>query len=197
VLVIFASTLLIAIVFLLRETLRSLVGNGSGYANPTPSQWVARRVKGDGTGSATDYSRFLHCPNMLKSLLYAFQPDIGLCLIYNAIIYSIFYAMLASYSGLLQTVYNLDQLNTGLCYIPTGIGCILGSIIGGRILDYDFRIISKRHNYDIKTLSRGNLDIEYPVYAARLRTVWITHTIFSGKFLLIIYRSSCVFHCQR
>ncbi|KAJ2956569.1 hypothetical protein NQZ79_g7598 [Umbelopsis isabellina] len=164
VLVIFAGVLLIAITFLLRETLRSLVGNGSGYANPTPSQWVARHVKRDCNGSTTDSSRFLHCPNMLKPLIYAFQPDIGLCLIYNAIAYSIFYAMLASYSGLLETIYKLNQLNTGLCYIPTGIGCILGSIIGGKILDRDFRIISKRHNYDVATLTRSNLDIEYPVH---------------------------------
>ncbi|KAG2174225.1 hypothetical protein INT43_004246 [Umbelopsis isabellina] len=181
VLVIFAGVLLIAITFLLRETLRSLVGDGSGYANPTPSQWLKKHVKRDCPGSTTDYSRFLHCPNMLKPLIYAFQPDIGLCLIYNAIAYSIFYAMLASYSGLLETIYELDQLDTGLCYMPTGIGCILGSIVGGKILDRDFRIISKRHNYDVKILTRSSLDIDYPVYAARLRTVWINHTIFSGK----------------
>jgi hypothetical protein len=34
-----ASTVLIAQIFLLPETLRSLVGNGSGYANPTPYQF--------------------------------------------------------------------------------------------------------------------------------------------------------------
>ncbi|KAG1061294.1 hypothetical protein G6F42_027716 [Rhizopus arrhizus] len=43
ILLMVGAAFFVAIFFLLPETLRSLVGNGSGYANPTPIQWWRRR----------------------------------------------------------------------------------------------------------------------------------------------------------
>jgi hypothetical protein len=180
-LTILAGALLLSIVFLLHETLRSLVGNGTGYANPTPTQWLYRRLKGSDEVDTADTKRFRQFPNILKPFTYAFQPDVGLCLIYNGMSYSVFYAMLAAYSRLLETTYNLNELHAGLCYIPTGIGCITGSLLEGKILDRDFRIVSEQHGYDSKVLKRGNLDLDFPIYKARLRTILIPHFVFDGK----------------
>lgn len=183
ILTLLAGTLLISVIFLLRETLRSLVGNGSGYANPTPNQWLQKHTNGQDNPGSTDLSRFKTFPNILKPLTYAFQPDVAMCLIYNGMSYSVFYCILASYSRLLETIYKLNELNTGLCYIPTGIGCIIGSLLEGRILDRDFRVVAEKHGYDAKQLSRGNLDIDFPIFHARLRTILIPHAIFDGKAL--------------
>ncbi|KAG2180593.1 hypothetical protein INT44_003597 [Umbelopsis vinacea] len=184
ILAILAGVLLLSVVFMLRETLRSLVGNGTGYANPTPTQWLHSRFKGTNETKTADTKRFRQFPNMLKPLTYAFQPDVGLCLIYNGMSYSVFYAMLAAYSRLLETTYNLNELHAGLCYIPTGIGCIVGSMLEGKILDRDFRIISKQHGYDAKVLKRGNLDVDFPIYKARFRTILFPHFIFDVTLIL-------------
>ncbi|KAI9288906.1 major facilitator superfamily domain-containing protein [Umbelopsis sp. AD052] len=184
ILAILAGVVLLSVVFMLRETLRSLVGNGTGYANPTPTQWLHSRFKGTNETETADTKRFRQFPNMLKPLTYAFQPDVGLCLIYNGMSYSVFYAMLAAYSRLLETTYNLNELHAGLCYIPTGIGCIVGSMLEGKILDRDFRIISEQHGYDAKVLKRGNLDVDYPIYKARFRTILFPHFIFDVTLIL-------------
>ncbi|KAH8554127.1 major facilitator superfamily domain-containing protein [Umbelopsis sp. PMI_123] len=184
ILTILAGVLLLSIIFLLRETLRSLVGNGTGYANPTPTQWLRRRLNGSDEIDNADPKRFLKFPNVLTPLTYAFQPDIALCLIYNAMSYSVFYAMLAAYSRLLDTVYNLNELHAGLCYIPTGIGCIAGSLVEGRILDRDFRIVAEQHGYDTNTLKRGYIDLDFPIYKARLRTILFPHFVFDVTLIL-------------
>ncbi|CAO3692222.1 unnamed protein product [Umbelopsis ramanniana] len=184
ILSILAGVLLLSIVFMLRESLRSLVGNGTGYANPTPTQWMHRRFKGSDEVNTADPKRFKQFPNMLMPLIYAFQPDIGLCLIYNGMSYSVFYAMLATYSRLLETSYNLNELHVGLCYIPTGIGCIVGSLLEGKILDRDFRIISEQHGYDSRVLKRGNIDLDFPIYKARLRTIIFPHFVFDVTLIL-------------
>lgn len=172
---------MLSVVFLLPESLRSLVENGTGYANPTPTQWLHRRIKGSDEANTADSTRFRQFPNMLTPLIYAFQPDIGLCLIYNGMSYSVFYAMLAAYSKLLETIYNLNELHAGLCYIPTGLGCIVGSLMEGKILDRDFRIISEQHGYDSRVLKRGHIELDFPIYKARLRTILFPHFIFNGK----------------
>lgn len=192
VLTLLGGTLLITMTFLLRETLRSLVGNGSGHANPTPTQWLLRHRKGH--VDSIDLSRFSQFPNILKPLTYAFQLDVGLCLIFNGMSYAVFYSILATYSRLLETVYGLNELYTGLCYIPTGIGCIVGSLLEGRILDRDFQIVAKQGGYDPKQLSRGNLDIDFPIFHARLRTILIPHIIFDGKLMHVSYHIASLYH---
>ncbi|GAB5587939.1 hypothetical protein Unana1_02839 [Umbelopsis nana] len=187
-LVIIAAALFMMILFFLPETLRSLVGDGSGYANPTPTQWLKRRVlKKDSTDNPATKgkSRWLKVPNVLQPLQYAMQPDIAVCLIANAIPYSVFYCVIASMSNMFATIYNLNEMQIGLCYIANGVGCILGGLIVGRVLDRDFRVVSKNHGYDSSKLSRGSLGPDFPIFEARLHNIWIPLFLFDA--LIIIY----------
>lgn len=186
---IIAAVLFMMVLFFLPETLRSLVGDGSGYANPTPSEWWKKRVlKKDSTdGPVTQgKSRWLKVPNVLLPFKYALQPDVGFCLIANAIPYSVFYCVLASTSNLFGTIYNLNEMQIGLCYIANGCGCILGGLIEGRVLDRDFRTTSTKHGYDSSKLSRGSLGPDFPIFEARLRNIWIPLFLFDGKLQLCL-----------
>ncbi|KAG2174712.1 hypothetical protein INT43_005770 [Umbelopsis isabellina] len=82
-LLILAGLIFIMVLFFLPESLRSLVGDGSGYANPTPQQWWKRRVLKKRTtenlkSHSKERSRFLQLPNVFRTFLYLLQPDVAL-----------------------------------------------------------------------------------------------------------------------
>ncbi|KAI8578578.1 hypothetical protein K450DRAFT_246532 [Umbelopsis ramanniana AG] len=188
-LTIIAGALFFLVLFLLPETLRSLVGDGSGYANPTPTQWLqAKALRKDTPEPITpsgQKSRFLQPPKLLQPLQYIFYPDVAVCLFCNGIPYAVFYCVLSSTSYLFETIYGLNEQQIGLCYIANGVGCILGGLIIGRVLDRDFRITAEKHGYDSSKLSRGSLGADFPIFEARLRSIWVPLFLFDA--LIIIY----------
>lgn len=74
------------------------------------------------------------------------QPDIVLVLLYTGIIYSMFYSVFTSTSPLLLSVYPyLTQSTVGLCFIAFGVGGAMGSVLMGRVLDYDWRQMGAKY----------------------------------------------------
>jgi hypothetical protein len=178
------------VLFFLPETLRSLVGDGSGYANPTPQQWWKRRVLKKGTtdnlkSHSNERSRWLQMPNLLRPFTYLLQPDVALCLLTMGVPYAVFYCVMTSITNLFSGIYNLSELQVGLCYIAIASGAGIGSFTQGKILDRDFRIVARQHGFDSAKLSRGSLPIDFPIFKARFRSVWIPLLIFDG--LIMIY----------
>ncbi|CAO3667419.1 unnamed protein product [Umbelopsis ramanniana] len=189
-LTIIAGALFVLVLFLLPETLRALVGDGSGYANPTPTQWFhAKALRKDTPPEPTtrsgQKSRFLQAPNLLQPLQYIFYPDVAMCLFCNGIPYAVFYCVLSSTSNLFATIYGLNEQQIGLCYIANGVGCILGGLTIGKVLDRDFRITAQKHGYDSGKLSRGSLGPDFPIFEARLRSIWVPLFFFDA--FIIIY----------
>lgn len=171
------GVLFAGIVFLLPETLRSLVGNGSAaYCNPTPDQWLKRRVlrkQGAPLAPTVSGARFRKIPNVLEPVRYLFEKDVFAALLFNALHYAVYYCYLTSTSTLFADIYNLSELQVGLCYLCQGVACILGSLTEGRILDRDFRITAKQAGIPDAKSKGSQLSAEFPIFKARLRTVWI------------------------
>lgn len=196
-LLIISGVMVTVIFFFLPETLRSLVGNGSGYANPTPVQWLQRRMNKRGRRQSCDtardpvqlpntlklakvatqssIARMKKVPNPLRPLSFLLQPDVAAALTYNALHYAVYYCYLTSLPSLFSQLYGLNQLQQGLCFIVQGVGCISGSLVEGRILDRDFRIIAKRVGQNV---SRSRLPLDFPIFKARLRTAWVHALLF-------------------
>ncbi|CDS12714.1 hypothetical protein LRAMOSA04899 [Lichtheimia ramosa] len=130
IMAIYAGILFIAILLFLPETLRILVGNGSGYAYPTPLQWIQHRrhMKHVSNVPTTTKHNSDHRnrPNLLAPLLYFLQPDLALLLFYYGVIAGVMYAIMVSIPSLYASIYDLSDLQVGLCYIPLGVGCIVG-----------------------------------------------------------------------
>ncbi|KAL1932431.1 hypothetical protein VTP01DRAFT_8109 [Rhizomucor pusillus] len=186
VLLIFAGALFVVTFMFLPETLRSLVGNGSGYASPTPIQWVKRQISGQTAPSpASSWKRFMSLPNFLEPLKYFLEADLAAVLLYLALHYAVYTAVLISMSSMFPDLYGLNQLQVGLCYLVQGFGCILGSFSAGRLLDHDYRVFARKRGLDAETKKGAKIPLDFPIYWARLRTTWIQSGVI--QIVTIIY----------
>ncbi|KAL1932432.1 hypothetical protein VTP01DRAFT_8110 [Rhizomucor pusillus] len=187
ILLILGATLFLITFLFLPETLRSLVGNGSGYANPTPFQWFKRHVKKrqgiPQPPSSSSWRRFTALPNFLEPAKYLFEADVFAMLLYLALHYAVFYAYLVSMPALFAELYGLNQLQVGLCYLVQGFGSVLGSLVGGRLLDRDYTVLARKRGFSEK--KQGKLPLDFPIYWARLRTIWIHSGVV--QIITIIY----------
>ncbi|KAI7900288.1 major facilitator superfamily domain-containing protein [Cokeromyces recurvatus] len=153
------------------ETLRSLVGNGSGYANPTPFQWIARRrgkldeVKIAELKERENNSSSL---NFFAPFIYLTEPDILTMLLLSGALFTSYYCFLTSTTKQFSIHYHLNELQIGLCFLCQGIGTILGSYVKGKLLDRDFQRLTKKMREEMQP------DVEICYYHARLKTCWIS-----------------------
>ncbi|CAO3636467.1 unnamed protein product [Mucor hiemalis] len=172
ILLILGCTSLVSVGLFVPETLRSLVGNGSGYANPTPTQWLARRrgkLDEDHIAAVKARNGPRGKMNFLAPFIYLTEPDVFLVLWFNGVVYTVFYCFMTSTTKQFSINYPyLSELEIGLCFLCMGFGTILGSFIKGRWLDYDYRVVSKK----LKEQGLSEDPDEFPIFTARLRSLW-------------------------
>lgn len=142
-LTIYGGVFLVVVVVMLPETLRSVVGNGSllpagvvgryplnVYQRFTKAQW---RCDSDGTRpprkhvDVTGPLRILTCKQAAPIIVF-----IG-------IYYAVWQMSITVMSTLFETTYGLGETQIGLTFIANGAGSIIGTLITGRILDFDYR----------------------------------------------------------
>ncbi|KAI8970430.1 major facilitator superfamily domain-containing protein [Mycotypha africana] len=197
VLAIFAGIVFIMQICLFPETLRSLVGDGSGYANPTPLQYWRQQSlneEKDETNISTQHSETnkLH---LLKPLLQPFlnlkEKDIIILLVYNSLQYASLYCVMTSSTKLYSEIYGLQEIQIGLCYLSNGFGALLGSYTCGKLLNWRFRKIARSLKIDEKYTKRGSLDPDFPIERARLGVTWIWGLLFN---IFMICYGWCLFY---
>lgn len=191
-LTIYAGVFLLILLFLLPETLRSLVGNGAVipkqmigrfplevYQKTTTIVWrpgpaasvVAAQKKIDITG-----------PFSILMSKYA-APVI----VFLAIYYAVWQMSITAMSSLFTQHYGLDELQIGLTYIANGVGSMVGTLITGKLLDLDYRKVTasyalqlQRSSGAVEMLANGSpsptTDSDFPLEKARLRLVPIFGT---------------------
>ncbi|KNC96350.1 multidrug resistance protein [Spizellomyces punctatus DAOM BR117] len=154
-----AVTWILFLLFL-PETLRAKVGNGQVYADHGllvfPGPHILEETKA--AKSATKY-------NPLAPLRFLRFRSITLCVTYIGIIFGSFYCLNVEIPAVLKDVYGYDASRVGISYIPTGVGFILGSTIGGRYADW------KLH----QAMSATGLD---HVPESRIRSQWVGIILF-------------------
>ena len=107
-----------------------------------------------------------------------FSQDVALALYLIAILVAVFYAIMASMPALFAEVNHYNQLQTGLCFIPLGVGAAIGSIVNGKTQDWNFRRLAKKHNipYD----KRKDMDLRrFPIEHCRIMPIIPEMTIAS------------------
>jgi hypothetical protein len=110
-------------------------------------------------------------------------PDVVVILLFNAILYSVFYGVTASLSSLFKEDYpSLSETDLGLCFLAVGGGMIVGSTITGKLLDRDYRAIQKKiaRNLGTDTERGQRSDVEFPIEMARLRSMPIYIFIYTA-----------------
>ncbi|KAK4152056.1 major facilitator superfamily domain-containing protein [Chaetomidium leptoderma] len=173
---IYAAAWLIPYALAVPETCRKVVGNGSVPAqgwNTTAVDFLRRRRKpqqqpdAPGGGPRAE----LRFPNPLNALRVVFEKDLALLLLYNTLIYLVFILIAATLSTEFADIYDLTDLQIGLCYLPYGLGCCLAAILQGYILDSNYRRIARKIGFTID-YKRGDDLRDFPIEKARLMPVY-------------------------
>ncbi|KAH8887634.1 major facilitator superfamily transporter [Thozetella sp. PMI_491] len=160
---------LLLILLTLPETSRRLVGNGNVSARgihraPFP---LAKLPKAS-TPAHTESSGS-RIPNPLACLWILLRKDVAIVVLCFSIYYTTSCCMQASLSTLALEIYDLDELQGGLIYIPYGIGCLVSTFGWGKILNYEYARAAKRHGVPIDRMSAMSA-LEFPLEEARLRS---------------------------
>ncbi|EKM49555.1 uncharacterized protein PHACADRAFT_178975 [Phanerochaete carnosa HHB-10118-sp] len=179
-----SSICLVAMLLILPETLRSLVGDGS--ITPPPIYRPLLPIIGrNRTGTNDDVER----PPKTKfrnPFRIMFYPDVFILLLFNGVQNSLFYAMTASISTLFSVTYPyLSETTIGLCFLAIGGGMLAGSWINGRVLDLEYRRV--RRNLERRACEDPEYDVpfedvtkdeHFPIEYARFRTIPIYFVIY-------------------
>lgn len=225
-LVIISGLWLIPYTLTVPETGRNVVGNGDvppqGW-NMSIIEWLRFRKQekaADGlTRTATAENRRLaqaelakhrklRWPNPLKTIHIIMEKDVGVVLLYNAIIYTAFYDVMASLPRLLEDVYHFNNLQVGLCYIPFGCGCAMASYFNGKMMDWNYKRVAKKIGFSIDRKHGDDLR-NFPIERARLELIaiplslglssyicygWVMHqrTHIAAPLILLFFIGLCV-----
>ncbi|THU98687.1 MFS general substrate transporter [Dendrothele bispora CBS 962.96] len=195
-LVIAAGIASIAVLLFLPETLRSIVGNGS----IRPSPWLRpivpivagyKNVPQDANLEKTKTTR-KQFRNPLTLLL---SPDIPMLLFFNGMVSAVYYAVTATISSLFVEVYpSLTETEVGLCFLCIGGGMTIGSIVSGKLLDWEWRNVSAAYRAKqaaqkgeeaaiVVDLKKARDDPDFPIESARLRAIPYVMIFFVGSVI--------------
>lgn len=166
----------VAMIVLLPETCRTIVGNGS---IPPPKwnksllsylQQRRQRKKGLTADQETAAQPVKRRLNPLATLNVARDKGVGLILCYAAINYAGYIAVLSTLSSQVAARYHLDSLKVGLCFIPVGAGSLTSRWVMARLLDRNYRRQADKAGIEVIANRQQELD-KFPIEKARLQVV--------------------------
>ena len=124
---------LILILFTLPETARCLVGDGS-----IPARGINRTLWSILTQCAQPQRRIevedkptARIPNPFSSLKLLLLKDVAIIIVCNGVYYATYCSIQASLSTLFIDIYNYQELQAGLIYIPFGLACLVSALTWG------------------------------------------------------------------
>lgn len=183
-LAIYSGVFLIALLLLLPETLRSVVGNGSR----APSSLMARFPlniyqkftkidwKSETTAAELSSRKSVDLTGPFRILA---SKQAAPMVVFLAIYYAVWQMGITAISSLFKTRYGLSEIQIGLTFIANGAGSMVGTLFAGRIMNMDYRNIKKKldavtaTNVEIgdDTHQAGNTEIDFPLEKARFRLI--------------------------
>ncbi|KAK3497201.1 MFS general substrate transporter [Neurospora hispaniola] len=172
-----------AILLFLPETLRRVAGNGTvplkGIHRPFFDRQLRQRywIERDATQEQDDITApppKLTWSTLFASFRFMAEKDVIVTLFFGAIVYTVWSMVTSSTTALFQPRFGLGDLQTGLIFIPNGIGCICGSLLSGKIMNRDYKIVetSYRASHHLSSsveINRKKL-ADFPISRARLRS---------------------------
>lgn len=182
------GVLLVGVGTLLPETARNVVGNGSeksGYKWWQYS-WVGllrKRIEVKATkrlneGSSTEESpvatecqtakRKYGLSDLFACFRIIFYRDTFLTLWVHGSFYIVDYSFVAAGPDTYKDIYHWNELYIGLSYLPRGIGTIAGAYFTGKMMDHNYRAISRSIGWTIDKVSGDDL-LKFPIELARTR----------------------------
>ncbi|KAH0837732.1 hypothetical protein AYO21_09361 [Fonsecaea monophora] len=168
-LTIYGGACVLVIVLVLPETLRSMVGNGAEepkrYAmSPLALYQRKKHFRQDTNPSAEGEKPAPKRTDFLGPAKILFHWNTFCAIFYVAVHYAAWQMVLTAVSVLVKQKYHTSEIQVGLIFLANGAGSIIGTVLVGRFLDYDYRRILRKYGGDEQRM---------PIEKARLRTVWL------------------------
>ncbi|KAF1836461.1 MFS general substrate transporter, partial [Decorospora gaudefroyi] len=178
---IISGSCLAAMLFLLPETSRNIVGNGS--IRPLNYLWIpSPLVMRHWEVEETSPTHAWRVPNPFQSLMILRRKDNAIIIVACGLLYAVYTCINASLSTLFVNVYHLNQLEAGLIYLPFGIGGALSTFVSGRLLNRAWRAARTRRNLPTDKVAGDDLD-SFPVEKARLQVIWMPMFVTAGSII--------------
>ncbi|KAH7014217.1 major facilitator superfamily domain-containing protein [Microdochium trichocladiopsis] len=105
--------------------------------------------------------------NAFRALTLLVKPSMAILLFYSSLVFANFYCIMTSIPAQFSSVYHLTDLQTGLIYLPLGLGTMIGSQLAGRGLDWNFRRHCQRLGIPYERKKQTDLS-SFPLERARL-----------------------------
>ncbi|KAK2597925.1 hypothetical protein N8I77_012677 [Diaporthe amygdali] len=161
---------LVLMIFLLPETSRNVVGNGSTKPSGYLVFPVLRPMRPWKTSDAP-VNRLIRVPNPFKSLIILLRKDNATIILACGLLYVVYTCINASLSTLFIEIYQLNQWQAGLIYLPFGLGGTVSTFISGPLLDQAYRNARAKRGLPTDRAMADDLD-NFPVEKARLSAIW-------------------------
>jgi len=179
-----ALVVVVLLILLLPETLRKIAGNGS-----RPLYGIYAPLLGSKRGQPVpDSERYVPTKLTFRALLDSFrllaEKDIVVSLLFGGIIYTVWSMITSSTSSLFKEEFGLSDVAIGLVFLPNGIGCVLGSLITGKIMDRDYK--REAAMYRRKRGLPDDMELKqqehpgFPIEKARLRSTYFLLAVFTA-----------------
>ena len=112
-------------------------------------------------------------PNPMKSLIILSRKDM-LCLVVGGGIHYMLYCCLhASLPSLCIELYDLNQLEAGLVYLPFGVGNTVSTLFSGKIIDCNYRLVAEHYGLPVEKV-RGDDLARFPIEEPRTRSIFLS-----------------------
>ncbi|KAK9259181.1 major facilitator superfamily domain-containing protein [Lipomyces tetrasporus] len=146
-LAIYSGAFLIILTLFLPETLRPLVGNASlrpaSLAATTLScirgRWLRVNCKMEAEAVSPSSSDNRPDLDFLSPLRILFGLEVTFAIVFLSIFYTVWQMTITAMSTLFKRTYGLSEMQIGLTFIANGVGCIIGTLTTGKLLDSDYR----------------------------------------------------------
>ncbi|OJJ45848.1 hypothetical protein ASPZODRAFT_152825 [Penicilliopsis zonata CBS 506.65] len=179
-LLILAGSFFTALLLFLPETCRKVVGDGSVPPPPLNNNLsdMIRHRRRQREGIPLDEAQQqrlranykLEFPNPLPTLLIVLDLETSLVLLTTGLTFAGFYAVMTGATTSFHDVYGMNNIQTGLMYVPIGAGGILSAFTTGRLVDWNFRRHAARANLPIIKNVRQDIS-NFNIERARLEVV--------------------------
>ncbi|KAI0894039.1 MFS general substrate transporter [Annulohypoxylon nitens] len=166
--------------FTLPETARCVVGNGSKPAKGVWRTWWALIQGGttrekDSLGGES-YSQVpirekWRPGTAFASLRILLYKDASAVLWMVALTYSVYYTFQVAIPVIFADIYSYNELEIGLVFLPGLAGMTIGGIVAGKLVDINYAVVARKHNFDIENHHETLGD--FPIEAARYRNCLI------------------------
>ena len=181
--------MLFLIILLLPETLHRIAGNGTVplrglqrpliYAfNGPPSFWSETSLP------KTSSPKSISIRIVVSPLKFLFEKDVFITLWVGSVVYTVWSMVTSSTASIFVERYHLSNVLLGVSFIPNGLGCVLGSILTGTLMNRDYKKAEAEHLAICQGMkiegsaTLTKMSASFPIERARLRSIWWMILIF-------------------